>query len=573
MTSRGHKRWRFCLVVIVVAAGITGLVIRLTQLAVFDRDFLQRQGNARSERQVSIPALRGNILDRNGYPLAITTTVSSLWVNPQQFAPTDAEYAKLAGLLGDNVATLKNRLSSNSHREFVYLKRHLSPKVKVQVEALKIPGVYFLREYKRFYPEGEVAAQLVGITNIDDQGAEGLELAYDSWLKGTPGKERVIKDGLGHVVSILNVSQEAHPGNDLTLSIDHRIQYLAYRELKKAVEDSHAQSGSVVVMDPHTGEVLAIANYPSYNPNMGRVGVDDDGRYRNRALTDLFEPGSTIKSFSITNALSQGTFTPDTKVDTSPGYFFVEGHRVEDEHNNGVIDLTTILQRSSNVGVTKVTLTTPDNSLWELLHKLGLGQITESGFPGEAAGNLPFHEHWARFTLATMSFGYGISVTNMQLAHAYSTLAAGGVEYPVSLLKLDTAPKGENIIDPAIARSVLTMLRSVAQKGGTARVAQIAGYDVAGKTGTVRIVGLKGYEKDHHVGIFQGVAPAGSPKLVVGVVIRDPQEKRFYDGYGGTVAAPVFKAVMGGSLRLLDVAPDKIADNSTALNPSSVKGN
>jgi len=546
------RPWRFYLIIGLLIVASLALVARMLQLTVVDRAFLQKQGNARTLRTIHIPAYRGMITDRNGYPLAISTPVNSVWINPQEFDANQANLHKIAKLLHENPTTIMKRLQNNTGREFVYLKRHIDPAIGAQIEALQIPGVHLQAEFRRFYPEGESAAHVVGFTNIDDVGQEGLELAYDDWLRGVPGKELVLKDRYGHVVDIVDVKRKAKPGDQLTLSLDHRIQYLAYRELKQTVQDNQAKSGSIVVLDVKTGEVLGMANYPSYNPNQRYKRRNDN--FRNRAVTDVFEPGSTLKAFSVANAIASGKYTPTSKVSTSPGYYKI-GHRtVRDGRDNGTLDLTGILQHSSNVGMSKVTLSLAPESLGNLLESMGFGTRTDSGFPGEAAGSLPMDGKQDPFSLATLSFGYSLSVTTLQLAEGYAELASGGVKHPVSLVKLDGAPESERILPHQVANQVLQMLETVVQPGGTGTRGQVPGYRVLGKTGTTRIVGPNGYEADHHNALFVGAAPASDPRIVIAVVVRDPTGGKFY---GGLVAAPVFANVMSGSLRLLDVAPDK----------------
>lgn len=551
---------RFWLLVALLGIGMAGLIWRMLDLTVVDRVFLQSQGDARVLRTVTVPAYRGMITDRNGEPLAVSTPVDSIWVYPKEFKPTAEQLDQLAKVLGLDIAVLKKYAGADSGREFVYLKRQVDPAISKQVKGLAIAGVYSQREYKRYYPEGEVAAQVVGFTNIDDQGQEGMELAFNDWLQGVPGTKRVIKDRLGHIVANVEDLREPRPGHNLALSIDRRIQYSAYRELKEMVSRTKATSATAVVLDVETGEVLAMVNQPSFNPNQ-RSSVHD-GRFRNRTVTDVFEPGSTLKAFSMTAALLDGDFSADSVVNTSPGWMVIgRGKTVRDMHDNGQLSLTQILQKSSNVGMTKVILSLPADSLWGLLEKMGFGQSTASGFPGEREGELVYHRRWTPFTLATLSFGYGISVTTLQLASAYTTLAANGIKKPVSLLRVDGAVKGQRVLPERVASEIVTMLEAVVGKGGTALRARIPGYSVAGKTGTVRMVGPNGYEKDHHIAIFVGTAPATRPKLVMAVVIRDPQGSEFY---GGQIAAPVFSRVMASALRTLDIAPDKVGENYAA---------
>ncbi len=553
--SNEQFRWRFILISVALIVGVAGLIWRMIDLNIVDRAFLRSQSNARTIRNVSMPAYRGMIVDRNGKALAISTPVAAAWVNPKLFHPPPQQLKQLASLLNLATDDIKARVHSRDKREFLYLKRGLSPTLTAKIASLHIPGLFFRREYRRYYPQGAVSAQVIGFTNIDDQGQEGLELAYNDWLRGEPGEKKVIKDRLGHVVADIQVSRKPQSGRDLTLSIDYRLQYLAYRDLKAAATKFQARSASVVVIDVHSGEILAMANYPSYDPNLRPR--KHDWRYRNRAVTDMFEPGSTIKAFSVANALASHHYTPNSKIDTSPGWLMVAGHKVHDSGyvNNGVLTITDILEKSSNIGITKLTLSLPPASLWQLLHNVGFGQLTGIGFPGESPGKLTHHNVWSPFTLATLSFGYGLAVTDLQLAHAYATLADGGIEHPLTLLKYTKRPVAKQVIPKRIAKEVVNMLGSVITRGGTAPAARIPGYWVAGKTGTVRIVGPHGYLRHHHIGMFVGTAPATNPRLVVAVVMNDPQGRVYY---GGLVAAPVFAQIMGGALRVLNIPPDNI---------------
>ena len=530
----------------------TCLLWRMFYLTVLNRPFLQKQGNARILRTVPIPAYRGMITDRNGKPLAISTPLESIWVNPQVI-PLDEEHIKpLAVSLHFSHRQLKNYLWKNRHREFIYLRRQVNPAVAQQVEELALPGVHLIKEYHRYYPSGEVAAQLVGFNNIDDEGQEGMELAYNHSLRSEPGKRRVIKDRLGHIIADIDVIKTPQPGEDLILSIDERVQYLAYQELKNSVEDNDAQSGSVVVLDIKTGEVLAMVNQPTFNPNQHyRHGGD---QYRNRAVTDLVEPASALKPFAVANALASGKFTLHSTVNTSPGWMVLDNKTVRDTRDNGVIDLTTILEKSSNVGVTKLTLSLLPDSLWELLHGFGFGEATGVGFPGETNGVLVHHSRWAPITLATLSFGYGMSASPLQLARAYAVLGANGVKRPLSLLRINQQVGGESVVNPAVAKAVVGMLEAVV-KHGTGKRAGVPSYRVAGKTGTARMIGPNGYEKGHHIAIFAGLAPVSDPRLAIVVVENDPTAGQYY---GSLVAAPVFAKVMAGALRILDVPPDDV---------------
>lgn len=545
--------WRFYLLSAAILAVVVGLIVRMIDLTVIDRLFLQNQSDARTLRVMNEPAFRGMITDRNGYPLAISTSVFSVWINPKEFVMDYSSFSSLARTLGMKPSEIQSLLqrNKNKHREFIYLKRDVSPFIATEVKSLHIPGVYLEQDYKRFYPEGEVAAHVIGFTNIDDYGQEGLELAYNDWLSGVAGRKKVIKDRTGRVIQNVQTLREKKPGHDLTLSLNRRIQYLAYRELLDGVKKNLAVSGSVVVLDVKTGEILAMVNQPSYNPN--NLSKQKKETVRNRAVTDIFEPGSTMKSFSVITALESGKFKPESVVDTTPGWIRVGNHTLHDEHLKGVINLMQILQYSSNVGMTKVILTLPPNALWNLLHRMGFGETTGVGFPGEQSGRLIHRPTWKPLALATLSFGYGISVTALQLAHAYATVANDGIKIPLSFLRVEKPPVGERIIDKHIAHEMMEMLQSVLLKGGTGEPARVPGYTVAGKTGTAWISENKSYQKHRYTSSFVGIAPASQPRLVVAVVIHDPQGKEYYGGY---VSGPVFEKIMEGSLRILNIPPD-----------------
>jgi len=541
------------------------LAWRMVDLGVFDRSFLRRQSSARTLRTVSLAAHRGIITDRNGQPLAISTPVDSIWVNPQLLVATRKQVLQLAKLLKLDVRSLTKRLSKKGGREFVYLKRHVSPSVSEKVKAFDMVGVFKQREYRRFYPEAEVTSHVIGFTNIDDRGQEGLELAFDRWLRGVPGKKRVIKDRLGHSIADVAVLAEPKQGHDLTLSLDRRIQYLAYRELQSTLLHSHAKSGSVVVLDVQTGEVLAMVNQPAFNPNQRSAGHTE--RYRNRAVTDVFEPGSTMKAFSVASALASGHYAPYTKVDTRPGRWIVDGKVIRDENfNHGVITVSQVLQKSSNVGVAKMTLALPPEHFINLLRRVGFGERTASGFPGEVSGSIVEHHPWRKFELATLAFGYGIAITPLQLASAYAVIAANGVKRPVTLLRRKEQPAGERVMSSKVATQMLRMLTDVLKTGGTGIHAQVPGYQIAGKTGTARIAGKHGYDEPRYVASFAGIAPASNPRLVVVVVIKEPQQQY----YSGLVAAPIFSRIMSGALRVMNVPPDEIVASYT--NPHKGRG-
>lgn len=545
--------WRFHLVIAVIVLIVAGLIYRVFDLTILDQRFLRRQGDERVLRLVSSPAFRGMIVDRNGFPLAVSTSVYSIWANPKEFAPLAEDLSTISHLLGmkqSEITTLLHQ-AKNKKRAFVYLKRALSPEIANQINGMNIPGLYTQEEYRRFYPEGEATAHVIGFTNVDDRGQEGLELGYNQWLVGTPGKKWVIKDRFGQNISDVQSLQDQKSGRDLVLSIDRRVQYLAYRELMDGIIANKATSGSAIVLDSTTGEVLAMVNYPSYNPNNRPSYLSDV--YRNRAVTDTFEPGSTIKAFSVASALDSGHFHPDSMINTHPGWIRVGHNVVKDEKNNGTLSVTQILQVSSNVGVTKMILSLPPDELWSVLHRVGFGEITGIGFPGEQNGSLEKHQPWSDFTLATLSFGYGISVTALQLAHAYSVLANHGVKIPLSLLKLDSPPTGERVMDEKVSQEMLTLLEAVVTKGGTGELANVPGYRVAGKTGTAYKAGAHGYDYHRFTASFVGIAPLTNPRVIVAVVIHEPKGKQHLGGY---VSGPVFEKIMEGTLRILDVAPD-----------------
>lgn len=544
------RRW---FVLGLFALGTLALLGRAVDLQVVDRDFLQGQGDARQQRVVEIPAHRGDIEDRNGEALGISTPVDSVWANPQEAMLARDRLGKLAEVLGLDQDELYRKLAERADREFVYIKRHVNPDLAREVVSLDVPGVAIQREYRRYYPMGEVLGHVLGFTNIDDRGQEGLELAYDDWLTGRPGAKRVIRDRLGRSIEDVESIRTSLPGKTLQISIDRRIQYLAYRELKAAVNAHRARSGSLVILDPRTGEILAMVNQPTFNPNNRK---DFRGRlYRNRAATDVFEPGSTIKPFTIAAALEDGAYKPSTLIDTAPGRLRVGRHTIRDIRNYGLIDLPTVIMKSSNVGASKIALALDPEELWGLYSKVGFGAATGSGFPGEAAGVLSDSGRWRDLERATLGFGYGLSVTTLQLAQAYAVLAAEGLRRPVSFLRVNEAVRGDRVLKASTARQVLLMLESVVGPQGTGSRAQVSGYRVAGKTGTVRKSTAGGYSEDRYVSIFAGMAPVSDPRLVTVVVINEPGNEAYY---GGEVAAPVFSRVMSGALRLLDVPPDSL---------------
>jgi len=546
-------------VLIAIAAALVG---RAVDLQLVDHGFLARQGDARFSRVASIAAHRGAITDRYGEPLAISTPVDSVWINPQDLNGSMDQLPRLARVLGSDRQELVRRVSSSLDRSFMYVARGLQPDDARKVRALGIGGVNLMREYRRYYPAGEVAGHLLGFTSIDDIGQEGAELAFDNWLAGEDGAKRVIQDSKGRKVEDIESIRAVRPGRDLRLSLDMRIQYLAYRELKSAILENRARAGSVVVLDIDTGEVLAMVNQPAYNPN--DRGQYQPAAYRNRAVTDLFEPGSSIKPFVVAAALASGKFNASSIIDTSPGFIQVGATTLEDEHNLGAIGLSTVLAKSSNVGMAKLALQLEPQQIWSTLNRVGFGQVTNSGFPGESAGLLSNYSHWRAISIATLSHGYGISVTPLQLAQAYAVIGAFGVRRPVSLLATDTPPAGERVLDGTVCHSLIGLLEAVVtQEGATGVRAKIPGYRVAGKTGTAWISSGGSYSKDRYTSVFAGVAPATRPRLATVVVIDEPTAGKFL---GGDVSAPVFSAVVGGALRLMAVAPDDVLTHDEALS-------
>lgn len=553
---------RVTLVMAFFALVASSLVARAVHLQVLDKDFLNHQADSRHLRKEKIIAHRGAILDRNGEPLAISTPVDSVWVNPQEFSAAVDRIPELARALDLQPETLMRRITRSMDKEFLFLKRHLNPSTAEQVMSMKLPGINVQREYRRYYPASEVTGHLVGFTDVDDAGQEGLELAANSWLAGESGAKRVLKDRLGRSIENVESIRPPHHGKDLRTSIDLRLQYLAYRTLKAAVKTHNARSGSIVILDVQTGEVLAMVNQPTYNPNDRSQFVAE--RYRNRAITDIFEPGSSIKPLVIAAALESGQYRPSSVVDTAPGYVTVGAKKIEDKRNLGRISLTTILARSSNVGVTKVAMTLQSDQLWDTMTQFGLGKMTTSGFPGESAGMLTHHSNWRPISQATIAYGYGVSVTPLQLAQAYAAIGNDGLMLPISLFAIKEKAKGERIVSADTAVSVRQMLEEVVRPGGTGSKASVDGYSVAGKTGTAWKFAKGGYSEDKYISIFAGMAPASHPRLATVVVIDEPSGELYY---GSDVAAPVFANVMAESLRLLAVAPDAMParDPGTAM--------
>ncbi|HXY75726.1 MAG TPA: penicillin-binding transpeptidase domain-containing protein [Steroidobacteraceae bacterium] len=551
--AAGSFRWRAHLVSAVLWLGAAGLLWRAVHLQLLDNGFLVKEGDARFSRVLDIAAHRGTITDRYGEPLAVSTPVDSLWVNPSELALATEQIPRLAAALDLDHEELARRITSNLDREFLYLARHRQPAEAERIKALAIPGVYIAREYRRYYPAGEVTGHLLGFTNVDDAGQEGLELAFDHWLAGEDGAKRVIQDRYGHIVQTVESIRPARPGRDLVLSIDLRVQYLAYRELKAVIREQRARAGSLVMLDIESGEVLAMVNQPAYNPN-DREQIQPL-IYRNRAATDIFEPGSSIKPFFVAAGLASGRYDEHSIIDTSPGFFKVGVKIFEDEHNLGAIDIATVLAKSSNVGMAHIALTLPPQLIWSTLTGLGFGQVTTSGYPGESAGLLPNYSQWRPIGIVTMSHGYGLSVTPLQLAHAYATLGSLGMARQVSFLRVEAnGTPGVRALGEPTCRELLGMLEAVVAQEGTGKLAAIPGYRVSGKTGTAWKATAGGYSTDRYMAVFGGVAPSSAPRLAAVVVIDEPSAGQHM---GGQVAAPVFSKVVGGALRLLAVAPDQ----------------
>jgi len=556
--------WRATALSALMLAGMVGLLGRGVYLQGIHDDFLQQKGNARYSRVIEVSAHRGNITDRNGEPLAVSTPVESVWASPQDVEADRRQVRKLAQILGMNVEEVKSRLSDTS-RDFVYLKRLLPPDQVEKVVSLNLPGVSLQREYRRYYPAGDEIAQTVGFTGQDDIGQEGMELVLQSQLGGKPGSQRVIKDNHGYIVEDAGGLHPPKPGSDVVLSLDSNLQHIAYRELESAVRQHRAKSGAVVVLDARSGEVLALANYPGYNPN--NHGNTSSKAMRNRAITDLFEPGSTMKPFTVATALETGKVTPATVINTEHGVFTLGNRKIHDAHQESMLTVAQVIQKSSNVGAAKIALGLKPAVMWQGLSDSGFGEQTGSNFPGEASGKLRDPKTWRPIEQATMAYGHGISVNLLQLARSYTIFAGDGDLKPVSLLKLDALPAGKKIFSDRTAREVRKMLEMVVLPGGTAPLAQVAGYRVAGKTGTAHKL-ENGRYVNHYIASFVGFAPVSNPRLVVAVMIDDPSGAQYY---GGEVAAPVFSKVVGASLHALNVPNDAPLDNVIAPPGEIVK--
>ncbi len=549
--------WRSFLVLASLLLAFTLLAGRAVYLQGLNNDFLQAKGESRYSRAIEISATRGIIVDRNNEPLAISTPVESVAASPADIDITPEQSKKLARLLQIDATDLARKLE-DTRRDFVYLKRQLPPEHAAKIVELNIPGVFLQREYRRYYPAGDVMAHIIGFTNVDDKGQEALELAFEDKLRGKSGHRRVIKDRMGRIIEDIDSIRAPQHGERLILSIDAKIQYLAFRELKKAIAEHRAKAGGIVVLDVNTGEVLAMANFPTYNPN-NRSG-HDASKARNRAVTDLFEPGSTLKPFTAATALEAGTVTADSIIQTAPGQLTIGKATIHDAHASGALTVEQVIQKSSNVGAAKIALGLPPETLWSVFNRVGFGTPPQSGFPGEVSGRLRAHEKWKPIEQATMSYGHGISVSLLQLARAYTIFATDGELKSPALIKRatgDAPAESSRVISVQTAQAVRKMLEMAVQIGGTAPKAQIAGYRVAGKTGTAHKIEGRGYAANRYISSFVGFAPVSNPRLIVAVMIDEPSAGQHY---GGLVAAPVFSEVMGGALRLMAVPPDAPMD-------------
>ncbi|MGF6112119.1 peptidoglycan D,D-transpeptidase FtsI family protein [Pseudomonas frederiksbergensis] len=555
--------WRFRVVLGLLGIMVAAICWRIIDLQVVDRDFLKGQGDARSVRHIPIPAHRGLITDRNGEPLAVSTPVTTLWANAKEMQLAKEKWPALAAALGQDPKALSERLEAQANKEFIYLVRGLTPEQGQSVLDLKVPGVYGIEEFRRFYPAGEVTAHMVGFTDIDDHGREGVELAYDEWLAGVAGKRQVIKDRRGRLIKDVQVTKNAKAGKPLALSIDLRLQYLANRELRNAIIENGAKAGSLVIMDVKSGEILAMVNQPTYNPNNRRNL--QPAMMRNRAMIDVFEPGSTMKAISMSAALETGRWKPSDTVEVYPGTLQIGKYTIKDvsKSEGPVLDLTGILINSSNVGMSKVAFDIGGETIFRLAQKVGLGQDTGLGFPGERVGNLPNYREWRKAETATLSYGYGISVTAIQLVHAFSALANNGRLAPLTLIKTDKPPQTTQVIPENVAKTMQGMLTQVIEAPRGVFRAQVPAYHVAGKSGTARktSVGAKGYAENSYRSLFAGFGPMNDPRFAIVVVIDEPTKAGYF---GGLVSAPVFSKVMSGTLRLMNITPDNLPPTQQA---------
>jgi len=541
--------------------GFVALIARAVWLQVFSQDYLQREGQVRYQRTLELPASRGKILDRNGQTLATSLPASAVWVNPPEYRATEAQLLQLSRLLSMKVADIQQRIAQEE-KTFVYLRRQVDSDLARQVESLQIPGVHLRREYKRYYPEGETAAHIVGFTNVEDSGQEGIELSKEKHLSGIAGSRVVIRDRLGRIIEDVREVRDPQHGGDISLSIDSRIQFIAFNAIRDAVEEHRAKAAAAVVIDVETGELLALANWPSYNPNQ-RAHLSG-AQLRNRVITDIFEPGSTMKPFTTALALNSSRVRPESTFNVAPGRMTIGNHTISDAHAYGVLTVEQILQKSSNIGTAKMALQIPAQEMWQLFTHVGFGQAPDIGFPGAVAGRVRPHRSWKPIEQATMSYGHGISVSLLQLARAYSIFARDGELIPVTMLRHSERVEGEAVIRPDTAKTVRRMLELAAGPGGTAPQAQIQGYRVAGKTGTAHKL-ENGRYANKYVASFVGFAPVSEPRVIIAVMVDEPSAGKYY---GGLVAAPIFARIGGESLRTLRVMPDASMQAFTVAQPA-----
>lgn len=549
MLQAGRERFTFILIVV----AFVGLLFGSWRVMVVQSDFLQSEGDKRQIRHITLPAARGAILDRRGNVLAMSTPMISVAIDAKFLSDKPDHQTSLASALNMPIDVLNEKIRTNAEKRFVYLKRGLAPQEAQLIERLLLPGVHLVPEFKRFYPSGEIMAHLVGFTNIDDQGIEGIELSYNDWLKGVPGLRKVLRDNLGRVIETVDEIRPAYEGRSLRLSVDRDLQFFAYRALKKAMIEHQAKAAGLVLLDVHTGEVLAMVSQPGFNPNDRSLVTAN--QTRNRVVTDVFEPGSTIKPIVMAGALELGKIKPDTIIDTGDGKYLSNEKVVRDSHGYGQLDLAGILRKSSNIGMVKLVETMTKEEVWRFLHYVGLGQETGIVFPGELTGRLRDPYEWYPVNKTTAAYGYGYNLSLLQLARAFLVLANDGKVVPISLMALDEPPKETRVFRPEVSRLVLRMMEEVTSTAGTGRKAAIAGYRVSGKTGTTRKAN-KGYDSDKYRALFVGIAPASAPRFAMVVTVEEPTRGQYY---GGDVAAPIFREVMEETLRLMTVPPDDVS--------------
>lgn len=564
-SNNGRRRQ---ILLLILGLGFVALLWSAANRQIIQQDYLQVQGERRYLRELSIPAHRGEVTDRNGEPLAISSPMVSVWVDPRNL-PTNPKFLnKLSQIIGMSLTELQTKIAQNNKRGFVYLRRGLSPEVGQRVLALidqyRLGSVGLKREYQRYYPSGEITAHVVGITDAMDKGQEGIEKSQEAHLAGRPGLRKVIQDGRRLVVEEVELIRAPVPGQPLTLSLDRRLQFLTYLELKRAVDANNAKAGTAVVLDAQTSEVLAMVNQPSFNPNDRSTLVP--ATMRNRAVIDLFEPGSTIKPLLVAASVDAGKSTPRTPINTNPGHMRIGRYTVRDGHNYGLLNVTSVITKSSNVGVTKLALAITPEYMWRVYANLGIGQRTDLHFPGEVSGFLPHFSGWSAFEQATHSFGYGLSITALQLASAYAVIAADGIKHPISMTKLTEVPAGVRVLKASTAIALRQMMETVISDKGTAKRAAVEGYRAAGKTGTVKKAVAGGYAQHRYLGVFAGMIPADNPRLVMVIMIDEPRGDAYY---GGLVAAPVFAGVMTSAMRLLNVPPSEYPVEKALNQPIS----